>query len=269
MVKTQRAILLLIVSLMVLGLRPATTDAASLNINTATETELTSLPYIGPIRASKIMACRKERGPFKEFKELLACDGIGPETLKIMQADLTLITNSLPSPASPPQDQESDEPAKIKTSQGDIIILANADYFPALVSKIQGAKTDIRLTMFVFKTTASARNKANILVDELAAAAKRGIKVQVFLEKSGYDDRLNETNQQTTRKLRRHGVKVSFDSPKITTHTKLVVIDQRFSFVGSHNFTHSALRSNNELSLLVDDQVLASKLIDYIEGISQ
>ena len=67
--------------------------------------------------------------------------------------------------------------------------------------------------------------------------------------------------------MRKHGIKVNFDSPKTTTHTKLVVIDRRYSMVGSHNFTHAALKYNNELSLLIDDRDLAQQLTDYMAGI--
>ena len=56
-----------------------------------------------------------------------------------------------------------------------------------------------------------------------------------------------------------------FESPKTTTHNKMVVIDRRYAIVGSHNFTQSALKYNHELSLLVDDRELAGKLITYME----
>jgi phosphatidylserine/phosphatidylglycerophosphate/cardiolipin synthase-like enzyme len=57
------------------------------------------------------------------------------------------------------------------------------------------------------------------------------------------------------------------DSEKKTTHAKIVVIDRRFSFVGSHNLTHSALVINNEFSLLVDSRPLAEELLKYMRGI--
>ncbi len=106
-----------------------------------------------------------------------------------------------------------------------------------------------------------------MVVAELVSASQRGVQVRVFLEESGYDEKLNATNRQTAEQLRKHGIETTFDSAKTTTHTKLVVIDQQFSFVGSHNFTHAALRYNNELSLLIDDRDLARKLTDYMAGI--
>ncbi|MCK5194474.1 MAG: phospholipase, partial [Desulfobulbaceae bacterium] len=68
--------------------------------------------------------------------------------------------------------------------------------------------------------------------------------------------------------LRKHGITVLFDSIKTTTHTKLVIVDQRFSFVGSHNLTHSALAYNHELSLLINNRQLARELTDYIETLA-
>ncbi|MCX6357461.1 MAG: helix-hairpin-helix domain-containing protein [Candidatus Aureabacteria bacterium] len=48
------------------------------NINHATVRQLESLPLIGHTRASWIIACRKERGPFGSVEELDLIPGIGP-----------------------------------------------------------------------------------------------------------------------------------------------------------------------------------------------
>lgn len=47
------------------------------NINTATQTELETLPGIGPSIASKIMSYRKENGKFKSIEEIKKVSGIG------------------------------------------------------------------------------------------------------------------------------------------------------------------------------------------------
>jgi competence protein ComEA len=49
-------------------------DAASVgvvNINTATEAELDSLPGIGEVRAGRILASRQDEGPFASTDDLL------------------------------------------------------------------------------------------------------------------------------------------------------------------------------------------------------
>ena len=55
---------------------------AAVNINTANQTELESLPGIGPVKAKAILEYRKKNGGFKSVKELTRVDGIGPVTLK-------------------------------------------------------------------------------------------------------------------------------------------------------------------------------------------
>lgn len=50
---------------------------AKININTATQTELETLPGIGPSTALKIIAYRKEKGKFKTIEEIKDVSGIG------------------------------------------------------------------------------------------------------------------------------------------------------------------------------------------------
>ena len=58
---------------------PAQTRPASenpLNLNTATEEQLQTLPGIGPVRAKSIADYRNYNGPFQSIEELTAVDGI-------------------------------------------------------------------------------------------------------------------------------------------------------------------------------------------------
>lgn len=193
------------------------------------------------------------------------------EVNRAKEADPAAAKSSTPLPAPPPArpDGQSGHFAGPNTTSGDILVLANDDYFPALLAKIHGARSNIDLAMFVFKTTKSAKDRPSKIIDALISAAQWGVLVRVFLEKSGYDEQINATNELTAKRLRDNGIKVFFDSTNVTTHTKIVVIDGRYSFVGSHNFTNAALKHNNELSLLVDSRDLAHKLTDYLTGLGQ
>lgn len=51
------------------------------NVNTATEKVLSTLPSIGDIKAKKIIEYRKSNGNFSNINDLLNVDGIGKETL--------------------------------------------------------------------------------------------------------------------------------------------------------------------------------------------
>lgn len=60
------------------------------NINTANQGELESLPEIGPYLASEIIAYREMNGPFKSLEELLNVKGIGTVILETIRDLITV-----------------------------------------------------------------------------------------------------------------------------------------------------------------------------------
>ncbi len=63
---------------------------AAVNINTATQAELESLPEIGPVKAKAIIDYRKKNSGFKSIDELEKVDGIGAVTLKNIRKDVAI-----------------------------------------------------------------------------------------------------------------------------------------------------------------------------------
>lgn len=155
------------------------------------------------------------------------------------------------------------------TTPAQVRLLADDHYFPVLLDAINGARHRIDMVMFLLKTSDRKNNRPARLVAALIKARQRGVRVEVVLEHSGYNDSINGDNQQAAATLRANDIKVRFDSPRRTAHTKLVVIDSRFSFVGSHNLSQAALTYNHEMSLLLDNRQLAGELTDYIAAIPE
>lgn len=60
---------------------PSETKPSFININTADQTMLESLPGIGPTKAKAIVDFRQKNGSFKRIEDLLKVPGIGPKTL--------------------------------------------------------------------------------------------------------------------------------------------------------------------------------------------
>ncbi len=59
---------------------PTGEPTLSVNLNTASAQELTALPGIGETLAGRIVAYRKENGPFLRADQIMAVSGIGPGT---------------------------------------------------------------------------------------------------------------------------------------------------------------------------------------------
>jgi phosphatidylserine/phosphatidylglycerophosphate/cardiolipin synthase-like enzyme len=144
-------------------------------------------------------------------------------------------------------------------------LLKNKEYGEALLQGIRNARSGILVSCYLFKITDFPDNLPRRIAEELIDARRRGVAVTVILEQSrDTDDSLNRENRSTGVLLSRGGVTVRFDSPRKTTHAKVVVIDGRYVYLGSHNLTHSALTRNNELSVLLDSPEAARELANYL-----
>ncbi len=60
------------------------------NINTASQEQLMSLPGIGEVRAMAIINYRQENGPFSNTDELLQIEGIGEKTFEQIRDMITV-----------------------------------------------------------------------------------------------------------------------------------------------------------------------------------
>ncbi len=149
-----------------------------------------------------------------------------------------------------------------------VTMLADEKYYDALSSAILRARKEIKGCFFLFKTTTGRDNLPMALVDELIAARRRGVTVSIELEQDPLGKgSVYEQNRRAAALLSAGGVKVRFDVPKITTHVKAMVIDGRYVFLGSHNLTQSALKFNNELSVMVDSREFAAEVASYLDNL--
>ena len=82
---------------------------ANVDVNAATEAELTSLPGIGPAKAAAIIQHRTDHGPFKTLSDLDAVSGIGPATLANITPMVTFSGTS-PAGAGPAEAGENNAP---------------------------------------------------------------------------------------------------------------------------------------------------------------
>jgi phosphatidylserine/phosphatidylglycerophosphate/cardiolipin synthase-like enzyme len=185
----------------------------------------------------------------------------GKKIMAVMAGSIILITAAF----SPASAEEKLNAVHSDQSTCPAILLTNEDYFPALLKAIDEAQSEIFMSIFSFKAGVHNNSYPDIILAHLARAVKRGIKVIVILENTGgYDYKLDAENQKTKQLLEEESVKVYFDSPRQTTHTKLIVIDERLVFLGSHNLTQAALKYNNEISILLDRPDLAKRARNYM-----
>ncbi len=150
----------------------------------------------------------------------------------------------------------------------DVRVVANEQYFKVAQELIKGAKRSVRVMMFEMAYYKQHLNTpTNVLIRELIGARKRGVKVEVILEVREGEDRTTQGNRRTGKILSEGGVEVIFDSPSKTTHTKMMMIDEQITLLGSTNWTYSALTHNNEASVLIRSKEVAKELLDYFNKV--
>lgn len=107
-----------------------------------------------------------------------------------------------------------------------------------IVAAIAEAKKTIRIQMYIFTSKR--------IGDAVAKAAKRGVNVELILDKSQ-----EKMTYGLWRVLRRDGVKVYFDADHDTANNKIVILDNHTVITGSYNFTKAAEEKNAENILII------------------
>jgi len=116
----------------------------------------------------------------------------------------------------------------------------------AVVENVGKAKSTILVQAYSFTSAPIAK----ALVD----AAKRGVKVQVILDKSQRTEKYSGADF-----LLHEGVPIFIDAKHAIAHNKIMVIDSHKILTGSFNFTKEAEESNAENLLVIEDAALAKK----------
>jgi phosphatidylserine/phosphatidylglycerophosphate/cardiolipin synthase-like enzyme len=131
---------------------------------------------------------------------------------------------------------------------GEVYFSPDGGCTEAIVNEIRHAKSEIYVQAYSFTSAPIAK----ALVD----AHKRGIKVEVILDKSQKRERYTEATFLTNA-----GIPTYIDSVHAIAHNKIMVIDKEFVITGSFNFTKAAEEKNAENLLILQSKELASQYL--------
>ena len=157
-------------------------------------------------------------------------------------------------------------------------VLHGADYFPPLSQtgsylaqafKSSPRQGDIDIHLMYLLAIASAQKTLRIenayflpdpmTRDELIAAAKRGVKVEIVVPGKHIDQKLVRlASRRHWPALIQAGAKIYEYQPTMV-HVKLMIVDDIFVSVGSGNFDNRSIRLNDEANLDVLDRDFAAK----------
>jgi cardiolipin synthase len=151
----------------------------------------------------------------------------------------------------------------------DVIPIPNRDYFPALHDALNNAQKSIHVFMFSARYYPDYPDDANTrMLEELAKADERGIEVVIILDASDWNSNNTRRNQQFAEELRARGVEgVYYDPPDVTSHDKLILIDDYITIIGSTNWSYYALERNNEASVLIKSEEVTRAFENHFQEV--
>jgi phosphatidylserine/phosphatidylglycerophosphate/cardiolipin synthase-like enzyme len=122
-------------------------------------------------------------------------------------------------------------------------ILIGREYPETLTRYVKNAKQSIKILIYDWRfypnEVGASIQKFNY---EILQARKRGVEVSAIVN-SDYPCLFFQNEKIKVRRI----------NSKKTMHIKLIIIDQKYLFLGSHNLTKNAFELNHEMSLLIDD----------------
>jgi phosphatidylserine/phosphatidylglycerophosphate/cardiolipin synthase-like enzyme len=118
----------------------------------------------------------------------------------------------------------------------------------AIIRELNQAKGTVLVQAYTFTSAPIAKALLN--------AHKRGVKVQVILDKSQRTQKYSSATFLTN-----VGIPVKIDAVHAIAHNKIVIIDGETVITGSFNFTKAAEANNAENLLVIHDKKLAERYI--------
>ena len=115
----------------------------------------------------------------------------------------------------------------------------------AIVKALRAAKMSVLVQAYSFTSPP--------IEDALAAAAKRGVKVQLILDRSNLTQKSSQLAEAVGDNL-----SIKIDAKHEIAHNKVMILDGETVITGSFNFTHNAEANNAENLLIIHSKELAT-----------
>ena len=145
----------------------------------------------------------------------------------------------------------------IGSAQQKIIPLYDEDFSNIVTKLIKQATKKIYITTYKLEPRKGPKaQRINALIHELISAAPRRIDIRILLNFYENHKATSNINWYASKLFQRNGIIIKYPSSGRTLHQKIILIDDIYIIVGSHNLSVQSLAQNIELSFLVQDDMI-------------
>ncbi|MGE4317472.1 MAG: phospholipase D-like domain-containing protein [Deferribacterales bacterium] len=157
--------------------------------------------------------------------------------------------------------------ADIREHEATVAVLPDKSMLQSLVHDIANAKESVYMAIYMFKTSDRNYTDTEMIKQALIKAAQNGVKIYVVMDDAGKSDITTAANKDTGEELKKAGIKVVYDDKKVRLHAKTTVIDHNITYIGSHNYTVSAINYNREVTVRIVSGGVAEDTISFITSV--
>ncbi|MDD2907986.1 MAG: phospholipase D-like domain-containing protein [Candidatus Gracilibacteria bacterium] len=134
-----------------------------------------------------------------------------------------------------------------KTVYDDNLIISPTISREKIIDLLESANSDIKIYMQYFSD--DEINKKLIEIKK-----KKNIKISAVIPKTAIND-------ENTKKLIDNQIEIKV-IPKYTMHAKSILIDEKYLFIGSINFSNYSIDKNREIGILINNKDIILKFLD-------
>ena len=136
-------------------------------------------------------------------------------------------------------------------------IVIGREFPDLLIEKVKNAKESIKILSFAWRYyPANIGSKIQQFNLEIVRACQRGVAVSALVN----DDSMLSFFRGQDIKIKR------VNSSKIL-HAKIIIIDQKYLFLGSHNLTQNAFELSHEISIGIEDQEAINRCNNFFDNL--
>lgn len=152
--------------------------------------------------------------------------------------------------------------------RGMIKVLLGDEFLPAVVKEVREVKESVWVAMFEWSWYPGQRTgTVQDLNRELCIRAKNGTDVRVLLHNESMGRALHRINRATAGHLKQSKAQVRWGNTGAPLHAKVWIFDKARVILGSHNISVRAVRTNHEVSILIDFPDEVKRVVEWFEGL--
>ncbi len=144
----------------------------------------------------------------------------------------------------------------------------NRAYYEALLSAIDNGESSVKVLMATAEFYPDyPQGLQRRIYGALDRAADRGVDVSIILDASEWSEEITAENRETASHLRELGLDVKFDDPEVTTHAKLVVVDESVTLLGSSNWNYPTYADTYQSDLMIRSRKVGEYYADFFDSL--